>query len=210
MAPFDELERLVPGTGEVLDLGCGSGLFSLQLALAGDRRVHGVDISAPKVRQALAAMAGAGVEHRVAIDLVGPGWLPEPDRYDAVIVGDVLYLMEDAEIRRTVRAACAALRPGGRLVVKEVAASPRWKHRVAMTQELLSVRVLRLTEGNAFNHHPLETVTDELTELGWSFERVPLDRGYPYSHSVVLAAAPTRAAAPETGDARRNAGRAQR
>ena len=89
-----------------------------------------------------------------------------------------------------IEACCRALRPGGTLVVKEVADSPRWKHAVGLAQEWVAVRGFRLTQGTGLNPRPMDTVRSSLTGIGWDFREVRLDRGYPYSHAALVATRP--------------------
>lgn len=188
MAPLERVAALIPPGGEVLEVGCGRGLLTLQLALEdADRRVHGVDISPERIAQAAAAATVAGVADRTTFEVVVPDWSPPADRYDAIVFCDVLYLLGEREIARSVEQACAALRSPGLLVLKEIAEHPRWKHRVARAQELVSVRLLGLTEGDRINPVPLEAATATLDRLGWVGRPVPLHHGYPYSHTVVVA-----------------------
>jgi 2-polyprenyl-3-methyl-5-hydroxy-6-metoxy-1,4-benzoquinol methylase len=191
MAPLDELEVLVPSRGHILDLGCGHGLFSLQLALAStERTVHGVDIDARKIAHGQDAVRRTDLSTRVSLDVVGEGWQPPPVAYDVVVITDVLYLLDPATVAGTVRAAGRALRPGGTLVVKEIDAFPRWKHTVGMTQEFLAVRVLHLTAGQTLNHRPLDTVAEVLAARHWPSQQRPLHRGYHFPHSVLVARQP--------------------
>ncbi|MBR7838258.1 class I SAM-dependent methyltransferase [Actinospica durhamensis] len=99
--------------GRALDLACGNGRNALWLARTG-WRVTAVDFSAV----ALAAGAEQARAEGLAIE-----WLQrdvteyEPDlgAYDAVVIA---YLHLSAELRdRALRAAAAALAPGGRLVL---------------------------------------------------------------------------------------------
>lgn len=41
--PFDKIDRALPKTGVILDLGCGQGLIARYLAQQGNRRVIGID-----------------------------------------------------------------------------------------------------------------------------------------------------------------------
>lgn len=188
MAPFDELEQLVPAEGRILDLGCGNGLFSIHLALASaDRTLHGVDISSYKVRQGRVGVITAGAADRVSLEVVDPGWEPPEDAYDTVVISDVLYLLDPRSVEQTVVSACRAVKVGGRLVVKEVAVSPRWKHRFTFAQEIVAVHLLRITSGGHLNPDPLTTVVETLDGAGWRFDPLALDRGYPYSHTALVA-----------------------
>ena len=190
-APFVALEQLVPRRGSVLDFGCGNGLYSIQLALASqDRHIHGVDLSSYKVGQARRAAAAAGVSDRVHFDVVAPGWTPDAGRYEVAVANDVLYLLDEASIERTVRSLAAAVSGAGPVIVKEVAGAPRWKHRLGMAQEFLAVRVLRITKGSVIHPTPLVAVERSLALGGWQATQVQLDEGYWYPHAAVVAHKP--------------------
>ena len=79
------------------------------------------------------------------------------------------------------------LAPGGTLVVKEMASTPRWKHRWNMAQETLAVRALRLTSGSEVSPTPTETMGRWLAELGLSVTHTALDRGYLHPHALLVA-----------------------
>lgn len=52
-APYLEVEKLIPRSGDVLELGCGEGLFANFLAIASkSRRIFGVDIDRIRIKQA--------------------------------------------------------------------------------------------------------------------------------------------------------------
>jgi S-methylmethionine-dependent homocysteine/selenocysteine methylase/SAM-dependent methyltransferase len=68
-----------------LDVGCGSGLQSIQLALNGAEHVHGIDIDPQAAEATLVNAFRNGVTHRVsaeAVDLYE--WMPET-RYDVIV-----------------------------------------------------------------------------------------------------------------------------
>lgn len=77
-----------------LDVGCGSGLLGIQLALNGARHVHAIDIDARAVENTRANAFRNGVDERVsaeAVDLYP--WIPD-ERYE-VIVASVSQLPTD-------------------------------------------------------------------------------------------------------------------
>jgi SAM-dependent methyltransferase len=90
----------------VLSLGCGDG--SVERLLAPQvGSVLGVDISPVAIEQARARSA-----HFPNLSFkTGEGWADGP--YDAVAAFAFLHHLDDAAIRATLRAARAALRPGG-------------------------------------------------------------------------------------------------
>lgn len=95
----------------VVDLGCGTGLLTRELAKDG-RRVIGVDPS----REMLAAATRQPGAGKVAWILGDSGAIGRPDADLAVMTGNVaqVFLEEDAWTR-TLRDIRQALRPGGRL-----------------------------------------------------------------------------------------------
>lgn len=183
-APFRRLVRLLPDAGRVLEIGCGHGLFSAYAALDSPARdVVGVDIDADKIAAGAAAAARVpNLELRVAPD----GAVP-PGPWAAVVVVDVLYLLPADAQRRLLAAAAAQLAPGGRLVVKEMGASPAWKVRWNRWQETLSVRVLRLTEGSTqFTFVPPDVMAGWLRDAGLQVAATRLDAGRVHPHHVLV------------------------
>jgi 2-polyprenyl-3-methyl-5-hydroxy-6-metoxy-1,4-benzoquinol methylase len=99
---------------DVLDLGCGQGFFSRELARRG-ARVVGVDLSDALVSCARRheARQPLGVEYRVmSAAEVDRHW--EPGSFDLVTA--CMALQDMADIGAALRSARAVLRPGGRLV----------------------------------------------------------------------------------------------
>lgn len=187
-APFRRLVRLLPPSGRVLEIGCGHGLFAAYAALDSPARsVVGVDIDADKIavgRAAVAAVPNLDLAH------VPDGAVPDGP-WDAIAVVDVLYLLAPAAQQRLLASAAARLAPGGRLVVKEMAASPRWKVRWNTVQETLSVRVLRITEGSpTFAFLDPRVTTATLESAGLAVTATRLDRGRLHPHHVLVGVAP--------------------
>lgn len=195
--PFPAVEAEVPSEGDVLEIGCGHGLLSCYLAIAGPaRRVTGVDIDRAKIdaaRVAAASLARPGIGS-LCFDPVEAGYVPA-GRHDAIVVADLLYLLDVGEQRRLLLAAAGALAPGGVLVVKESATSPRWKYAWCRVQETLATRVLPVTAtanaGHGLAFVGPETYRAWLTAAGLDVSDTPLHRGYAWPHHLVVARRPT-------------------
>jgi 2-polyprenyl-3-methyl-5-hydroxy-6-metoxy-1,4-benzoquinol methylase len=173
------LERVRAGE-RVLDVGCGEGHFTAELARAGVAAV-GIDVAAEPLRRALA--------HRPELDvrLVAPegSWPLEDASFDAVWAGEVIEHVADtagwlSEIRRT-------LRSGGKLLLSTPAHG--------------RLTVLRLAlSGSAFDAHfdpradhlrfyTRRTLTSLLEDFGFQDVEVRGAGGPPGARRLLLAQA---------------------
>jgi SAM-dependent methyltransferase len=103
---------------DVLDVGCGVGRWCLTLAR--DNRVVGVDLSPTMIELSRRRAAEAGVAVRFDVgDVVS---LDLRERFDLVLVVTVLqHVLVDSDFDRAMQNLASHLRPGGRLVLLEVA-----------------------------------------------------------------------------------------
>jgi SAM-dependent methyltransferase len=105
----------------VLDLGCGPGLYTLQLARRGIR-THGVDISRRSVAHARTAAGTAGLPATFEVGNYLTAPLGGP--YDAaLLIYEDFCVLSPGQRRLLLRHARRALRAGGALVMDVTAAS---------------------------------------------------------------------------------------
>jgi 1-acyl-sn-glycerol-3-phosphate acyltransferase len=162
---FEALDAAVPRSGRILDLGCGYGVVAHWLNEQTDgREILGVDYDEPKVRVARSTSEGRrhlAFETRDILE----GDLPPAD---AALLLDVLhYITPDAQ-RRLLARVRQALRPGGRLVIRDMVREDSARYRRVAFWERLATRM-------GFNRapqgiHPLETgaLRDALREAGFA------------------------------------------
>ena len=114
-----EVVRLaLDGAGrDVLDLGCGTGTLSVDLARAG-ARVTGVDGDEDVLRRAAAKAQAAGVELDLREGLAGSIPL-EDDSVDAVVCSLLWHHLVPADKGSGLAECRRVLRPGGRLVIAD-------------------------------------------------------------------------------------------
>ena len=105
------------GTGDVLDLGCGTGTLAVELARAG-ARVFGIDGDEDVLRRAAAKAHGAGVRVELLAGLADR--IPRPDASaDTVVCSLLLHHLVPADKAVALRECRRVLRPGGRLLIAD-------------------------------------------------------------------------------------------
>lgn len=117
--PLHELPELAPGR-RVLDVGGGLGSYARALAAAGSQvTLVDLPVVAGAARERLRDVAGVTV---VAADvLTAPACGVEPAGHDAALVSHLLHDLPADQGIAVLRAAAAAVRPGGAVVVNEFA-----------------------------------------------------------------------------------------
>ncbi|MBX3160049.1 MAG: methyltransferase domain-containing protein [Deltaproteobacteria bacterium] len=113
-------ELAVPANTRLLDVGGGSGSYSIALALH-DPTVHCTVLDFPAVCEVAQEYAARnGVAERLAVagaNMFVDAW---PGGFDRVFFSDILHDWADEECRRLVERAHGALRSGGRIMIHEM------------------------------------------------------------------------------------------
>ncbi len=104
-----------PQTGDVAELGCGYGTFTLPTALRINGTLHAFDIEAEMIALTRARAANAGVGNiRLELrDVVADGFGLPAASVDAVLLFNILHLENPLNL---LRQAALIVRPGGRVV----------------------------------------------------------------------------------------------
>ena len=123
----------------------------------------------------------------------------EPAVYDGVLVCDALHHFDPASHASVIAGIEHSLRPGGVCIVKDLDATPRWKHTWNRVHD-------RIVAGPAPIHcRPLDEVVSLFTATGFDVERAErIDhRLTPYSHYLMRCRKPatSRGAATQPSDA---------
>ena len=154
---FSAVVAAAPPSGEILDLGCGFGLVAHWLTLfSPGRRVYGLDFDADKIRVARATAAANPRVSFARCDLLEG---PELPACDCALLCDVLHYFRPEDQARLLAKIFAALRPGGRLIIRDALAREDAAHRAVVRSETWGVRL-----GQNRTHHGLH-FADEKTHL---------------------------------------------
>jgi len=141
ICPFHDIIPAVPSSARVLDVGCGAGLFLLLLAQLGRLDSgHGFDVSDKAIRAGQRAAERAGAADRLAFETrsIEDGF-PQGD-WDVVSAIDVIHHVPRNAQSGFVGALCDAVKPGGRLVIKDMVTRPRWRAAANLLHDLVMAR----------------------------------------------------------------------
>lgn len=124
---LDEIGQYMPKSGRVLDVGCGFGLFALYFArLRPSVSFEGFDYNQRRIEDANAAAARLDITNATfrcgdATKVAVSG------AYDAVYMLDIVHHVPRAAVPELLAAIRRHLKPGGRLLIKDVADKPAYK-----------------------------------------------------------------------------------
>jgi 2-polyprenyl-3-methyl-5-hydroxy-6-metoxy-1,4-benzoquinol methylase len=174
------LLRHLPRRGLVLDLGCGTGLLALFLAMTEPRRqVYGIDVNRGRIALARRAARRLGVGNVTftAADL--RDW-SGPDGFDGASLIDVIHHLPAADVPRFLAGVRDRLRPGAPLLIKEVLPTPRWKMLFTLALDRLMVGA------EPIRYWPADELTGLLRGLGFTVSVRRLDDVIPFPHVVYV------------------------
>ena len=162
--------------GRVLSLGSGYGIVERWLAELNPRvEVEGVDTDAERVRVATRTSTP-----RVRIRELDVRGLEEEHAYDAALAVDVLHHVPRADHDALAAALARALKPGGVLLVKDIADTPRWQARVNHVHDHVVAH-----EGEVHLRAP-EEMAALFARHGFTLERSDrIGRASPYPHYLL-------------------------
>ena len=180
--PFVRVVRHVPHSARLLDLGSGHGILAqLVTATPQARLVLAVE---PDVRK---LWAGRPSSRLVRVGAFSDA-VAASGRFDAVTICDVLCRVPIAGWNPILATAHAALKPGGRLLVKEIDPAYKLKGLWNRAQERFLADGLGMTLGAAFSYETREQMTVRLEALGFvDVKATYLGAFYPHAHVLYQA-----------------------
>jgi SAM-dependent methyltransferase len=163
----------MPDLRNVLDIGCGYGVAGCALLeWRNELRIHGIEPVAGRARVARAVFAERG-EALVGIapEIELPGL---PDRFDAVIVLDVIHFISDSGLELALRRIRQRMNDGGYLLIRSIippASGGSWAWRAA--------KFRRAITGGIAHHRSVERIQEMLSAAGFQIEKTQTSGGNP-------------------------------
>lgn len=124
---LDEIGQYLPDTGEVLDIGCGFGLFSLYYASVNPGlEIAGLDRNAARIAMARRAAQRLGLTN-VRYDVGDARDFRGGEIFDGAYMLDIIHHIPPETVRPLLEQLAKTLPPGARLVIKDVERRPAYK-----------------------------------------------------------------------------------
>lgn len=184
-----DLARTIEGgLGELCDIGTGAGQLPIllhELGLAG--AVHGVDWDEAKIADAKLAAKGRGEDPPA---LEAHFWKAdardaELPASDTVLLIDLLHYFKEEEQEKILRNAAGAVRPGGRILIREADTERGWRSFMTLAEERFFTLV-KFNRGERVRFLPAKARTRILEEMGFSCEVRPAWGKTPFSNVLIL------------------------
>jgi 2-polyprenyl-3-methyl-5-hydroxy-6-metoxy-1,4-benzoquinol methylase len=124
---LSEIGQYIPDQGVILDVGCGFGLFALYFASQRPGiRIQGFDLNPRRVEMASKAAERLGVRN-VTFRVGDAAAFRFDEPIAAAYLVDLLHHIPQASVGPLLRTIGAKLQPGGRILVKDIEPSPKYK-----------------------------------------------------------------------------------
>jgi len=124
---LDEIGQYLPAAGRVLDIGCGFGLFSLYYASqAPGLALRGLDLNPRRIAMARRAAVRLGLAS-VSYEVADARDFRCDGEYDAAYMLDIVHHVDEENVPPLIAELAKAVRPGGRLLIKDVGTRPVYK-----------------------------------------------------------------------------------
>jgi 2-polyprenyl-3-methyl-5-hydroxy-6-metoxy-1,4-benzoquinol methylase len=166
----------------IFDIGCGIGLFSHYLKMAGDDSEYlGIDLDAAKIKIAQQAARG---NSRASFKQLSCETLPPWQGH--IVILDTLHYLTAATQQTLLRAAATRVTPGATLIIRSVLRDSSWRFGITRFEELFmrSVRWMRY----GVQHYPTAGELDgPLADAGLSVQITPLWGRTPFNSYLIVA-----------------------
>ena len=174
-APYKKLERLIPKKGFIIDLGCGYGIFSNYLGLAGPKReVLGIELDTKKIK-----FADRGVRNVkfLKADITKINL----KKADVILLIHVLHHLNSFEEQEKLLLECKKrLAKNGRLIIAEVDKKPILKFILGRLADFL------LYPGDKIYYRFPKELIDLFSRLAFKVKIIRLDKGKPFAHVAYI------------------------
>lgn len=182
-APIEDLEKLVPTSGLIVDLGCGDGLVPNYLALKNSgRQLIGIDKNGLRIKEA---------DHGVVNTrfFVGDVLSKQVPPADSILMVHLLHHLSSFNDQEIILRECRyKLKIGGRLIIVEIDRKPLLKYLLTWIVDRSVFPIL--FEGKIYSrdifYRRKEEWKELLTKIGFKVTIREAHQGKPFSHIILV------------------------
>jgi len=176
--PFEIIEKQVPNKGNVVDVGCGFGIFANFLAThSKERNVIGIDLNKKRIN--LANEIFGDLPNLIFFD--GDITEIKIPKADVITAVDVLHHIPSKELQLKLLLSCySVLSDDGKLIIKDLDTKPFWKYLVNYIHDFL------ITKGEKVMYQNKAAMKNLLNEAGFQIEKILEIKNYPYAHILYI------------------------
>lgn len=182
-APFEQVEKLVPKKGAILDLGCGDGLLANYLAISGPKRnIVGVDLNKERIKHAQKGLKNTRF-------IYGDALKEEKLEPDVILMSHVLHhLNSQREQEKLIFDSVSALKKGGKLVILEINPSFGFGYLLTVLTDYVVFPMLfeKKIIGSKVYYRKENEWMNLLLNMGLSVKKEKVT-GKPFSHMILVA-----------------------
>ena len=177
---LDEIGQYLPESGQILDMGCGFGLFSLYYAKKfPGLSIIGIDINEARIqmaRKAATVLSLSNVRYEIADAIT----YECSTTLNGAYMLDIVHHISPETVRPLVRKIHALLHPGSRLIIKDVKTAPAYKRWFTFLLDKL------LDPQAPLNYWKEQDMTDLLIAAGFEVFRHAMVDILPYPHILYI------------------------
>ncbi len=179
--PWQKILDNMPRGLALVDIGCGHGLLIniIDSYLPFFTRLVGIDRSPDKIR-----IAKKTASDKISFYVSDLEQIKE--RADIYSIFDVLYLIPYKEQELLIEDIYKRLPDGGYLIIKEIDTKPPLKHILNKFEEIIMVRLLKVTFGGHFYYRSADEYIDIVRKKGFKVTSVDLQKGYMHPHVMFI------------------------
>jgi ubiquinone/menaquinone biosynthesis C-methylase UbiE len=181
--PIKKIIDIFPEKGNLIDLGCGNGIFPAMLSLKHkELKIIGVDDDKTKIDLAKKTFSQLKNLSFIKENILNFE-LKEADIYSLI---DVLYLIPFELQIKLIDGIYKKLEINGKLIIKEMDKTPFYKYLFNIFQESISVKIIHRTMGSKFYFIDSFEYIKIFKKIGFDVQYLRADKGYLYPHVVYI------------------------
>jgi len=180
-APYSIVERIVPEKGNIVEIGCGEGIFTNYLGITSQKRdILGIEINRKRLGKANRGIRNVKFKYGDATKVKLP-------RADSIILFHLLHhLLSFSDQEKVIRKCLLALKPGGKLIIVEV--DKKFSLKYLFTWLTDHFFVPWVFEGRFYSPIFFRSGKDWLSvlnNLGMKCKARSAEKGMPFTHIII-------------------------